>query len=84
MKSASVPPAAEALKRSPSIRPKSAGMTSVPWLRSLRLQMQARNLTRALAVSTEDRPPIQSALQTAVCQHLHEIGYKPPQQIGMK
>lgn len=70
--------------RSKDDRVIAAGMTSVPWLRSLRLQMQARNLTRELAVTTEDKPVLQTALQSAVAQHLHDIGYKPPQQIGMK
>lgn len=60
-----------------------AGMATVPWLRSLRVQMQGRNLTRALAVKTEDKPVFQTALQSAVSAHLADIGYKP-QQIAMK
>lgn len=61
-----------------------AGMTSVPWLRNLRTQLAARGLTRELARTTEDKPVIQTAIQTAVSQHLQDIGYRPPQQITMK
>ena len=70
--------------RSKDDRVIAAGMATEPWLRNLKLQLTARNMTREAAKATEDKAPVITALQAAVSTHLHDIGYKPPQQIGMK
>jgi hypothetical protein len=54
-----------------------AAMAYEGWARTLRMQLAARNMTREIAVKQEERPQHSTAIQTAVSQHLQQIGFQP-------